>query len=150
MKKSFLTLLALAGFAFAAQAQTTPAPNTSSAVAPAKKGPGIIARPAETLPVAGYYEGGQEALYAFLNQELKYPELARRTRQQGRCLLDFTLNADGSLGNVRVLLNPGGGIGDEAVRLLRLIKFKRPDNPIILKMPMDFKLSAPSSNTTTN
>lgn len=151
MKKFLFTLLALAGLAAAAHAQTTPAPNTPPLTgAAAQKSTGTILRPTEALPVAGYYEGGQEALYAFLAQEVKYPALAYRTRQQGRCLLDFTLNADGSLSNVRVLLNPGGGIGDEATRLLRLIKFKRPDNPIILKMPMDFKISRPTSNTTQN
>lgn len=144
MKKTLFTLLALAALALAAQAQAPAAP----AATPSSKA-GLV-RPADKLPVAAYYEGGQDALYAFLAQEAKYPALAYRTRQQGRVLISFILNADGSLANVRVLRNPGGGLGDEAVRLLRLVKFKRPDNPIPLEIPMDFKLNAPTSNTTTN
>lgn len=143
MRNTLFTFLALASLTPAVQAQ---APNTTAPAPSTQNGKGGIIRPADKLPVAAYYEGGQDALYTFLAQEVHYPALAYRTRQQGRVLISFILNADGSLANVRVLRNPGGGIGDEAVRLLRLVKFKHPDNPIPLEIPMDFKLNAPSSN----
>ncbi|MEJ7664113.1 MAG: hypothetical protein WKG07_33580 [Hymenobacter sp.] len=37
---------------------------------------------AAEIPVAADYEGGQEAMYAFIAKELKYPLLAKRNRMQ--------------------------------------------------------------------
>ncbi|MBT2559481.1 energy transducer TonB [Hymenobacter sp. ISL-91] len=112
-----------------AMAQTaSPAPATEAA--PSGK----------TIPVAEYYEGGQEAMYAFIKQELKYPVMARRNRIQGQCIVSFTLNTDGTLSGIKLVKQIGGGCGDEALRLVRLLKFNKPDYAVLTSLPITFKL----------
>ena len=117
---------------------TDPRPQTEQGTGAAAAG--------KTIPVAEYYEGGQEAMYAFINQELKYPLLAKRNRIQGQCIVSFTLNPDGTLTGVKLVRQVGGGTGDEALRVVRLLKFKKPEYPILTSLPINFKLGVTGSN----
>ena len=102
----------------------------------------------KSIPVAEYYEGGQTALYDFIAKEMTYPAMARRNRIQGQCIISFQLNADGTMQDLRIVKQLGGGTGEEALRLVRLLKFKKPELPIRASMPITFKLSKPGSNVT--
>lgn len=97
----------------------------------------------KSIPVAEYYEGGQEALYDFIKQELKYPMMARRNRIQGVCIVSFTLNTDGTMSGIKLVKNIGGGCGEEALRVVRLLKFNKPDYAVLTSMPITFKLPTP-------
>ena len=146
MKKNLLTGLALCGLLPAAYAQTAK-PNTP----PLPKdqptqGVGLNHVSAE-IPVAAYYEGGQEAMYAFIAQELKYPLTAKHNRMQGRCIISFTLNPEGNIQGLRIVKQVGGGTGEEAARVVRLLKFKKPEYPILTSLPIDFKLGVTGTNT---
>ncbi|MFL5729272.1 MAG: TonB family protein, partial [Cytophagaceae bacterium] len=88
----FLTL-AIAMMALAAEAQT---------VAPKK-----------VIPVAEYYSGGQDSMYAFINKKIIYPPVAKRNRMQGECIVSFNLTSDGRIENVTIVKNIGGGTGEE-------------------------------------
>jgi len=148
MKKMLLTPLALCGLLATAQAQT-PKPNTPPMPKDrpqTEQGAGLN-HVAADIPVAAYYEGGQEAMYAFIAKELKYPLLAKRNRMQGRCIISFTLNPDGNIQGLRIVKQVGGGTGDEAARVVRLLKFKKPEYPILTSLPIDFKLGVTGSNT---
>ena len=130
MKKILLSVAA-AGLSLAAAAQTAPAPNTKpmptgGARPQTEQGTGT-SRVAGTIPVAEYFEGGQEAMYAFIAKELKYPLLAKRNRVQGRCIVSFTLNPDGTMSGVKLIKQAGAGTGEEALRVVRLLKFKSPE-----------------------
>ncbi|MEJ8756062.1 energy transducer TonB [Pontibacter sp. H259] len=96
--------------------------------------------PNKVLPVAEHYEGGKEAMYEFIGKELKYPALAKRNRVQGECIIGFTLNEDGSTTGFKVLRNAGGGTGEEALRIARLLKFKAPGYAMNVSIPINFKL----------
>ena len=147
MKKILLPLLALGGLP-AAHAQTAK-PNTVSptqTTPPAAAGTGLN-HVDGSIPVAAYYEGGQEAMYAFIAKELKYPLLAKRNRIQGRCIISFTLNPDGTMQGLRIVKQVGGGTGEEAARVVRLLKFKKPEYPILTSLPIDFKLGVTGANT---
>ena len=149
MLKPLLSPLALGlllAVAAPAAAQTTP-PNTHPAGRPAAEPGAGTGHVAATIPVAEYYEGGQEAMYAFIAQELKYPLLAKRNRIQGRCIVSFTLNPDGTMSGVKLVKQVGGGTGEEALRVVRLLKFKKPAYPILTSLPVDFKLGATGANT---
>lgn len=151
MKKILLTPLALCGLLAGALAQT-PKPNTvppSQTAPPAAAGTGLN-HVGQEIPVAAYYEGGQEAMYAFIAKELKYPLLAKRNRMQGRCIISFTLNPDGNIQGLRIVKQVGGGTGEEAARVVRLLKFKKPEYPILTSLPIDFKLGVTGANTTEN
>ena len=134
MKSKFAALLISAFLlTFGAVAQTTPAGETEQATeaAPAKE---------KLIPVAEHYEGGQEAMYDFINKELKYPPLAKRNRIAGQCIVSFTLNDDGSVSNTRILKNVGGGCGEEALRVVKLLKFNPPGYSMQTSIPITFKL----------
>lgn len=128
--------LLLAAAAPAAAQTAPPAPAVPAASAAAK-----------VIPVAEYYEGGQTAMYAFIAQELKYPLLAKRNRIQGQCIVSFTLNPDGTMQGVRLVKQVGGGTGEEALRVVRLLKFKKPEYPILTSLPVAFKLGNAGANT---
>lgn len=116
-------------------------PAASALAQTASPAPAAQAAPSgKTIPVAEYYEGGQEAMYAFINQELKYPVMARRNRIQGQCIVSFTLNTDGTLSGIKLVKQIGGGCGDEALRLVRLLKFNKPDYAVLTSLPITFKL----------
>lgn len=96
--------------------------------------------PGKAVPVAEYYEGGQEAMYQAIYKELQYPMLAKRNRVQGDCIISFTLNPDGSTTNFKVLRNAGAGTGEEALRVAKLLKFKAPGYGVDASIPIMFKL----------
>lgn len=141
---SQLTLGLLLATTAPALAQT--APNTiPAAKIQAEKGTGITTA-GKVIPVAEYYEGGQTALYAFIAQELKYPLMAKRNRIQGQCIVSFTLNPDGTMQGIKLVKQLGGGTGDEALRIVQLLKFKKPEYPILTSLPIGFKLGSTASN----
>ena len=141
-----LALGLLLATAAPAMAQTTP--NTTPAPkSQAEQGTGI-GSVGKTIPVAEYYEGGQAAMYEFISKELKYPLLAKRNRIQGQCIVSFTLNPDGSMSGVKLVKQLGGGTGEEALRVVRLLKFKKPEYPILTSLPITFKLGVTGSNAT--
>jgi protein TonB len=96
----------------------------------------------KAIPVADYYEGGQEAMYAFIEKNINYPVLARRNRIQGTCIVSFTLNTDGTMTGIKLVKGAGGGLGEEALRVVRLLKFNKPDYAILTSLPVVFRLSA--------
>lgn len=139
-----LTLGLLLAATAPALAQT--APNTQPAPkSQTEQGTGI-GSVGKSIPVAEYYEGGQVAMYEFIAKELKYPPLAKRNRIQGQCIISFQLNADGTMQDLRIVKQLGGGTGEEALRVVRLLKFKRPELPIRASLPIVFKLGVTGSN----
>ena len=76
--------------------------------------------------------------------------MAKRNRMQGRCIVSFTLTADGTISNERIIKQVGGGTGDEAMRVVRLLKFKKPEYPILTSLPIDFKLGVTGANALEN
>ena len=131
-----------------APAMAQSAPNTAPAAkSHTAQGTGIGSA-GKVIPVAEYYEGGQEAMYAFIGKELKYPLMAKRNRIQGQCIVSFTLNPDGTMQGLRLVKQIGGGTGEEALRVVQLLKFKKPEYPILTSLPIVFKLGVTGSNAT--
>lgn len=126
------------------EGEAAPAPEVAPAVDPVTK---IATTAPKAIPVAEYYEGGQEAMYEFIYKELKYPMLAKRNRIQGKCIVSFTLNPDGTMSGVKLVKQVGGGTGEEALRVVKLLQFKKPEYPILTSLPIDFKIGAAGSNT---
>ncbi|RSK44553.1 energy transducer TonB [Hymenobacter perfusus] len=126
----------------------TDGPTPEITEAPAEAAPAAPVRP-KAIPVAEYYEGGQDALMAFIAQELKYPIMARRNRIQGQCIVSFTLNTDGTMSGIKLVKNIGGGCGEEALRVVRLLKFNKPDYAILTSLPITFKLPSPGQAAAT-
>jgi TonB family protein len=65
------------------------------------------------------FPGGPDALSKFLTENLKYPVLAKKNGIEGRVVVSFIVEKDGSLTDVKTLKDIGGGCGEEALRLVR-------------------------------
>jgi TonB family protein len=63
------------------------------------------------------YPGGQALMYKFIAQNLKYPRLAAENAIQGNVAVRFIVEKDGSLSDVKIIKDIGGGCGEEAKRL---------------------------------
>ncbi len=92
------------------------------------------------------FPGGQAELYKYLSSNLEYPSLARENGIQGQVLLSFLVNKDGSISDVQLLRDIGGGCGQEAVRLVYAMPNWIPgsfdDAPIKVRytLPLSYKL----------
>jgi protein TonB len=69
----------------------------------------------ESMPV---YPGGETALYKFLAENIKYPQMAKESGIQGRVFVTFVVERDGRVTDVRVLRGIGGGCDEEAIRVV--------------------------------
>jgi len=70
--------------------------------------------------------GGFEAMYAFLQSNLRYPEVARNNNIQGQVFIEFVVEKDGSISNVKVLVGVYPELDQEAVRVVRMMPKWRP------------------------
>lgn len=65
------------------------------------------------------FRGGDANEFSkWVNQRLVYPEIAKENGVQGRVVLQFTVNADGSVSNVKVLRGIDASLDKEAVRVV--------------------------------
>lgn len=65
------------------------------------------------------FPGGYKAFYKYVQKKMKYPSQARRMGIEGKVILQFVVDKDGSLTNIRVLRGIGAGCDEEAVRMLK-------------------------------
>ena len=65
------------------------------------------------------FPGGEEARIRYLQENLRYPQMAREAGIQGTVFVTFVVERDGSVTDVRVLRGIGGGCDEEAVRVVR-------------------------------
>jgi len=67
------------------------------------------------------FPGGTEAMHRFLQQNIRFPAIAREAGIQGTVFVTFVVERDGSISNVRVLRGIGGGCDEEAVRVVSMM-----------------------------
>lgn len=65
------------------------------------------------------FRGGQQALVNFLSANLSYPAEAQRMKTQGRVMVTFVVQPDGTLTDVKSLNHLGDGLDREAVRVVK-------------------------------
>ena len=65
------------------------------------------------------YEGGDAALLKYLTDSVKYPELAKKHGVQGRVVIGFIVEKDGSLTDVKVLRHVDIALDAEALRVVK-------------------------------
>ena len=67
------------------------------------------------------FNGGDANEFSkWVNSELQYPEIAKENGVQGRVTLQFTVNPDGSVSNVKVLRGVDSSLDKEAVRVVSM------------------------------
>jgi len=64
--------------------------------------------------------GGMATFYRQIGELMRYPMEARRKGVEGRVFVEFVVNTDGSLSDVKVIRGIGAGCDDEAIRVIQL------------------------------
>jgi protein TonB len=65
------------------------------------------------------FPGGLDSMYAYIVKNLKYPELAKEKGIEGRVFVQFVIEKDGSISNVKILRGIGGGCDEAAVEMIK-------------------------------
>ncbi len=106
----------------------------------------VVNAPFITVEETAVPTGGYEAFYQYVRQELKYPSQARRMGVEGKVYVQFVIERDGSLSEVKVLKGIGAGCDEEASRVISKSPSWQPGKqrgrPVRQRMvlPMTFKL----------
>lgn len=74
------------------------------------------------------YPGGMKAMREFLKQHLRYPKQAKQEGLEGTVSLKYTINHLGKVVEVKIVSGLGAGCDEEAVRLVKMLKFEVPKN----------------------
>jgi periplasmic protein TonB len=64
--------------------------------------------------------GGINAFNEFISKNIRYPNQAKRMDIQGKVFVEFVVERDGSITNIKTLKGIGAGCDEEAVRVLGL------------------------------
>lgn len=65
------------------------------------------------------FPGGDEACMKWLRDHIKYPSICQEQGVQGRVIVAFVVNKDGTIVDVKVLRSPDQHLSDEAVRVVK-------------------------------
>lgn len=81
-----------------------------------------------------------------IGEKIQYPEMARRAGIEGRVIVQFIVNEQGNVENPRVVRGIGGGCDEEALRVIRQVKFQpgmQRGRPVRVQfsLPVVFRLS---------
>ncbi|QJX46085.1 energy transducer TonB [Hymenobacter taeanensis] len=63
--------------------------------------------------------GGTDAFFEWIQQNQKYPALARQRKVEGRVMMEFIVQKDGSLAEIKPIKRMGSGLDEEAIRLIK-------------------------------
>jgi protein TonB len=99
-----------------------------------------------TIDVYPQFPGGDKARLFFIRNNIHYPETALKSGIQGVVIVLFVIETDGSVSNVQVTKNIGGGCDEEAIRVTKSMPLwspgKRNGRPVrvLVKMPIVFRI----------
>ena len=93
------------------------------------------------------FPGGQQALFKFLAENVKYPVIAQENGIQGRVICQFVVNKDGSIVDVVAVRSSGEpSLDKEAIRVIQSMPKWKPGKqrgkPVRVKytVPVNFRL----------
>ena len=94
------------------------------------------------------FMGGDEGTFRnWVQQRVKYPAIAQENGIQGKVIISFVVNTDGSVSNIEVLRTPDSTLSDEAVRIIKSspkwTAAKQRNKSVRQKfvIPIDFRIS---------
>ncbi len=92
------------------------------------------------------FPGGDQALYDFINKNIRYPQQAQDYNIQGQVIVQFVVNKDGHITDPKVLKDIKGGCGEEALRIVRMMPSWNAGEqsgrkvPVFVRVPIKFQL----------
>ena len=104
----------------------------------------VIFMVVESMPE---FPGGQQALFKYLAENVKYPVIAQENGIQGRVICQFVVNKDGSIVDIEVVRSGGDpSLDKEAVRVIKSMPKWKPGKQrgkavrVKYTVPVNFKL----------
>ena len=94
------------------------------------------------------FPGGDEAMMKFIQKNIQYPDMERENDIQGRVVVGFVVNEDGSLTEIGVKKGVSSGIDKEAIRVVKLLPKFKPGKQqgktvrVAFVLPIMFKLAS--------
>ncbi len=116
-------LLLMVGCKPAAPAEPDPEPASAEVAVTQDPGEGDITIVVDTDPE---FEGGMEALYKYMAENIHYPEKAKADGVQGRVMVKFIIEADGSVSNAEVVRGVSPECDAEALRVINAMPSWKP------------------------
>ena len=96
------------------------------------------------------FPGGDDALIKFLHESIKYPAEAEKAGKQGRVVVTFVVNKDGSVDNAKVVRSVDEKLDAEALRVVNAMPKWQPGKQqgqevnVKFTLPVTFKLNKPA------
>jgi TonB family protein len=100
------------------------------------------------------FPGGTEKLFEFLKENIHYPEIAEENGVQGRVVVTFVVEVDGSISETKVVKSVDTSLDEEAIRVVKLLPKWNPamlnGKPVRSKytVPITFRLPESNEDTT--
>lgn len=92
------------------------------------------------------FPGGEEALYKYLAENIKYPVMAKNNKVEGRVYITFVIEKDGTVSDAKVLRSVNEELDAEALRVINAMPKWKPGMqrgvPVRVQynIPISFKL----------
>lgn len=92
------------------------------------------------------YPGGEAEMMKFIYGKIKYPPIARENNIEGLVVVSFVVYEDGSIKDMQVRRDIGGGCGEEAMRVVKQMPKWKPGKQrgkavrVSYNLPIRFKL----------
>lgn len=133
--------------------EATSGPSSPVATGPVMTGPAVaeeasdegdIFQVVEQMPE---FPGGMEALLAYLGKNIKYPASAQENNIQGRAVIEFVVNKDGTIVDPKVVKALDPACDKEALRVIKAMPKWNPGKqrgkPVRVKytVPVTFRLT---------
>ena len=99
-----------------AEAELKAEAKTSDATAPADTTKSVVYDIPETMP---YFPGGQVLMLKYLADNIKYPASAVKAKKQGRVIVTFIVQKDGSVTHAKIAKSIDPELDAEALRVVK-------------------------------
>lgn len=110
---------------------------------------GASAQNDEVFEIVEYnpqYIGGEEAMRSFIDEKMVYPASAIEEEKEGTVIIEFIVEKDSSLSNIKAVKSFDDDCAAEAVRIVKMMKWaagKQRGKPVRVKcrIPVRFRLA---------
>jgi len=92
------------------------------------------------------FPGGEKALMEFIYKNISYPKLAKENSIEGTCYVSFVVQEDGSVSDIEIKRDIGGGCGEVAKSIVKKMPKWKPGKqrgrnvPVTFNLPIKFQL----------
>jgi len=86
------------------------------------------------------FPDGTEAMYKYIYEQIKYPQLARKNGISGQVIVQYVVSKEGDIQKAKVLRGIGGGCNEEALRVVNSMPRWKPGKRLGMFVPVTFTL----------